>query len=187
MLDRHRLPTAAIHGDVLFLIGRWSCHGDDRRSAFDDAFAASGHEKKSRGFAHVETWVFDLDNTLYPHHLNLWQQVDARIRSYIAEFLNISPEDAFRKQKDLYRRYGTTLRGMMTEHGMAPDDFLDLRPSDRSFADHAQSGARCGARTAAGPQAHPHQWHDGACERRDAAACRRSAFRGRVRHHRGRA
>ncbi|MGA9000253.1 MAG: pyrimidine 5'-nucleotidase, partial [Pseudolabrys sp.] len=33
-----------------------------------------------RGFGHVETWVFDLDNTLYPHHLNLWQQVDERIR-----------------------------------------------------------------------------------------------------------
>ena len=38
-------------------------------------------------FAHVETWVFDLDNTLYPHHLNLWQQVDERIRDYIADFL----------------------------------------------------------------------------------------------------
>jgi putative hydrolase of the HAD superfamily len=81
--------------------------------------------ESARGFAYVETWVFDLDNTLYPHHLDLWQQVDARIRSYIAGFLNISPEDAFRKQKDLYRRYGTTLRGMMTEHGMAPDDFLN--------------------------------------------------------------
>ena len=42
------------------------------------------------GFDHIETWVFDLDNTLYPHHLNLWGQVDARIRSYIAGFLKIS-------------------------------------------------------------------------------------------------
>jgi len=41
-----------------------------------------------RGFANVETWVFDLDNTLYPHHLNLWQQVDARIRDYIVDFLS---------------------------------------------------------------------------------------------------
>ena len=40
-----------------------------------------------RGLMQIETWVFDLDNTLYPHHLNLWQQVDARIRAYIAEFL----------------------------------------------------------------------------------------------------
>jgi putative hydrolase of the HAD superfamily len=86
--------------------------------------AGEGREG-ARGFAHVETWVFDLDNTLYPHHLNLWQQVDERIRSYIANFLGLSDDDAFRKQKDFYRRYGTTLRGMMIEHGMEPDDFLD--------------------------------------------------------------
>ncbi|MFL6796324.1 MAG: pyrimidine 5'-nucleotidase [Xanthobacteraceae bacterium] len=79
-----------------------------------------------RGFDHIETWVFDLDNTLYPHHLNLWQQVDQRIRDYIAGFLKIGHEDAFRLQKDYYKRYGTTMRGMMTEHGMNPDDFLDF-------------------------------------------------------------
>ena len=78
-----------------------------------------------RGFDHVDIWVFDLDNTLYPHHLNLWQQVDDRIRNYIAKFLGMTYEDAFRKQKDFYRRYGTTMRGMMAEHGMKPDDFLD--------------------------------------------------------------
>jgi putative hydrolase of the HAD superfamily len=80
---------------------------------------------RPRGFAQVETWVFDLDNTLYPHHVNLWQQVDARIRDYIAGYLKIPPAQAFRVQKDYYKRYGTTLRGLMTEHGMAPDDFLD--------------------------------------------------------------
>jgi putative hydrolase of the HAD superfamily len=78
-----------------------------------------------RDFGEVETWVFDLDNTLYPHHVNLWQQVDERIRNYIAGFLKIAHEDAFRLQKDYYKRYGTTLRGMMIEHGMTPDDFLD--------------------------------------------------------------
>jgi putative hydrolase of the HAD superfamily len=79
-----------------------------------------------RSFEAVETWVFDLDNTLYPHHLNLWQQVDVRIRDYIADFLKVSHEEAFRLQKDYYRRYGTSMRGLMTEHGMAPDDFLDF-------------------------------------------------------------
>src|SRR5882672_3794208 len=68
-----------------------------------------------RTFAHVETWVFDLDNTLYPHHLNLWQQVDERIRAYIADFLKVSHDEAFRLQKDYYKRYGTSMRGMMTE------------------------------------------------------------------------
>ena len=79
-----------------------------------------------RGFAHVETWVFDLDNTLYPFHLNLWQQVDQRIRDYIARFLAVPPEEAFRVQKDYYKRYGTSMRGLMAEHGMQPDDFLDF-------------------------------------------------------------
>jgi putative hydrolase of the HAD superfamily len=79
-----------------------------------------------RVFGHVETWVFDLDNTLYPHHVNLWQQVDERIRDYIADFLKTTKEEAFRLQKDYYRRYGTSMRGLMTEHGMTPDDYLDF-------------------------------------------------------------
>ena len=80
----------------------------------------------ARSFGHVETWIFDLDNTLYPHHVNLWQQVDERIRDYIAEFLKVTHEEAFRLQKDYYRRYGTSMRGLMTVHGMQPDDFLDF-------------------------------------------------------------
>ena len=80
----------------------------------------------TQGFAHVDTWVFDLDNTLYPHHVNLWQQVDERIRDYIAGFLNIPRDEAFRVQKDYYKRYGTSMRGLMTEHGMKADDFLDF-------------------------------------------------------------
>ena len=43
-----------------------------------------------RSFGDIETWVFDLDNTLYSHHLNLWQQVDERIRDYISNFLKVS-------------------------------------------------------------------------------------------------
>jgi putative hydrolase of the HAD superfamily len=86
--------------------------------------AAPVRDAPSRGFSHVDTWVFDLDNTLYPHHLNLWQQVDERIRDYIARFLGVPREEAFRVQKDYYRRYGTSMRGLMTEHGMSPDDFL---------------------------------------------------------------
>jgi putative hydrolase of the HAD superfamily len=79
-----------------------------------------------RVFDHIETWVFDLDNTLYPHHVNLWQQVDERIRDYIANFLAITHEEAFLLQKDYYKRYGTSMRGLMTVHGMKPDDFLDF-------------------------------------------------------------
>jgi putative hydrolase of the HAD superfamily len=90
------------------------------------ATATASGRSGARGFAHVETWVFDLDNTLYPHHLNLWQQVDVRIRDYIARFLDVTHDEAFRVQKDLYKRYGTSMRGLMTEHGMEPDAFLDF-------------------------------------------------------------
>ncbi len=79
-----------------------------------------------RTFNHVETWVFDLDNTLYPHHLNLWQQVDERIRTFVADFLKVPKDEAFRLQKDYYKRYGTTMRGLMAEHGMSPDDYLEF-------------------------------------------------------------
>jgi putative hydrolase of the HAD superfamily len=77
-----------------------------------------------RPFTHVETWVFDLDNTLYPHHVNLWQQVEARIGEFIGNYLQVDPIEARRIQKDYYRRYGTSMRGMMTEHGVRADDYL---------------------------------------------------------------
>ncbi|WP_249781704.1 pyrimidine 5'-nucleotidase [Bradyrhizobium semiaridum] len=80
--------------------------------------------KTPRAFNHVDTWVFDLDNTLYPHHVNLWQQVDARIGEFVSNWLKISPEEARVLQKDYYLRYGTTMRGMMTEHGVQADDYL---------------------------------------------------------------
>lgn len=83
-------------------------------------------QRAPRSFADIDTWVFDLDNTLYPHHINLWQQVDERIRNYIADFLKIAHDEAFRLQKDYYKRYGTSMRGMMIEHGMSPDDYLDF-------------------------------------------------------------
>ena len=84
----------------------------------------SSQRPQQRGFDDVEAWVFDLDNTLYPHHL-LWQQVDDRIRAYVSEFLQVSKDEAFRVQKDYYKRYGTTMRGLMSEHGLDPDHYLD--------------------------------------------------------------
>src|SRR5260370_7610832 len=81
-------------------------------------------KKTPRPFTDVDTWVFDLDNTLYPHHVDLWHQVDARIGEFVSAWLKVSPEEARRIQKDYYRRYGTTMRGMMTEHGVHADDSL---------------------------------------------------------------
>ena len=77
-----------------------------------------------RTFTHIDTWVFDLDNTLYPHHVNLWQQVDARIGEFVCNWLQVGPEEARKIQKDYYQRFGTTMRGMMTLHGVRADDYL---------------------------------------------------------------
>jgi len=76
-------------------------------------------------FAGVDEWIFDLDNTLYPAHTDLFAQVDARIRKYVSLLLGSTAEEAQRLQKDYYRRYGTTLRGLMIEHGITPDGFLE--------------------------------------------------------------
>jgi putative hydrolase of the HAD superfamily len=76
-------------------------------------------------FAHVTDWVFDLDNTLYPHHSNLFAQIDVKMTAYVGELLTLSREDARKLQKELYLEYGTTLNGLMTRHGIDPDDFLE--------------------------------------------------------------
>jgi putative hydrolase of the HAD superfamily len=72
----------------------------------------------------IDTWVFDLDNTLYPASCNLFAQVDWRITAFLADFLKMERDAARAIQKDLARRYGTSLRGMMVEHNMPPDEFL---------------------------------------------------------------
>jgi len=75
-------------------------------------------------FAHVTDWVFDLDNTLYPHHSNLFAQVDVKMTAYVAELLAMEPTEARKLQKDLYREHGTTLAGLMARYDIDPDDFL---------------------------------------------------------------
>lgn len=77
------------------------------------------------GLGHVQAWVFDLDNTLYPASSSLFPQIDVRMRQFIAERLDMGLDDAFRLQKSYYRDYGTTLRGLMLVHGIEPEDFLD--------------------------------------------------------------
>lgn len=75
-------------------------------------------------FAHVTQWVFDLDNTLYPHHANLFAQIDVRMTDYVSALLELPRDEARKVQKEFYRDYGTTLNGLMTQYGIDPDDFL---------------------------------------------------------------
>lgn len=77
-------------------------------------------------FADVDTWIFDLDNTLYPHHTDLFSQVDQKMGEYVAKLLDLERDAAHALQKDYYRRYGTTLRGLMIEHNLNPDGFLEF-------------------------------------------------------------
>ncbi|MBT3991052.1 MAG: pyrimidine 5'-nucleotidase [Rhodospirillaceae bacterium] len=73
----------------------------------------------------IETWIFDLDNTLYHVSANLFDQIDRRMCNYVAEFLNIPAAEAYKVQKSFFREHGTTLRGMMECHDMDPGPYLD--------------------------------------------------------------
>ena len=75
-------------------------------------------------FRHVRSWIFDLDNTLYRADNGIFAQIEARMTEYVMAFLGLAREDAYARQKELYRRYGTTLNGLMTEHGAEPDAYL---------------------------------------------------------------
>ncbi|PCJ86383.1 MAG: pyrimidine 5'-nucleotidase [Hyphomicrobiales bacterium] len=77
-------------------------------------------------FARVSDWVFDLDNTLYPHHSNLFDQIDKRMTTYVAQLMQLERVEARKIQKDYYHRYGTTLRGLMLEHEIDTDAFLEF-------------------------------------------------------------
>lgn len=76
-------------------------------------------------FAHVTDWVFDLDNTLYPHHVDLFAQIDRNMTAYVSALLQMEPDEARQVQKRYYREHGTTLQGLMLHHGIDPNDFLE--------------------------------------------------------------
>ncbi len=76
-------------------------------------------------FAHIRDWVFDLDNTLYPHHVNLFAQIDRNMTAYVSQLLQMPPEEARLIQKQYYRDHGTTLKGLMLNHAVDPLDFLE--------------------------------------------------------------
>ncbi|MGN6551413.1 MAG: pyrimidine 5'-nucleotidase [Pararhizobium sp.] len=76
-------------------------------------------------FAHVRDWVFDLDNTLYPRHTDLFSQIDRNMTAYVAELLQLPPEEAREVQKRYYRDHGTTLQGLMINHGIDANAFLE--------------------------------------------------------------
>nr|WP_277924274.1 pyrimidine 5'-nucleotidase [Sphingomonas sp. CROZ-RG-20F-R02-07] len=74
--------------------------------------------------ASIRTWIFDLDNTLYPARANLFAGIDARMTAFIANRLGVDPTAAHRIQKGYFLDHGTTLSGLIAEHDVDPHEFL---------------------------------------------------------------
>lgn len=72
----------------------------------------------------AESWVFDLDNTLYPASSRLFDQVDWRITDFVARYLDLDRTEARSVQKRYFREFGTTMQGLMACHGLDPADYL---------------------------------------------------------------
>ena len=79
-----------------------------------------------RALREIETWIFDLDNTLYPASCRLFDQIHARMTHFIADRLDLTLEAALTVQKTYFRAHGTTLRGLMTVDRVDPEDFLNF-------------------------------------------------------------
>ncbi|MET0708148.1 MAG: pyrimidine 5'-nucleotidase [Tardiphaga sp.] len=77
-------------------------------------------------FAHVDSWVFDLDDTLYPRSIGIHRQMKQRVVLFIADHMKIDHVAAEAVHIDYYTRYGATLQGLVELHGVAPHAFLDF-------------------------------------------------------------
>ena len=75
-------------------------------------------------FSHVDTWVFDLDNTLYPPAVRLFDQIEVRMTQYVMDSVGVGRAEADRLRKHYWATYGTTLAGLMREHGVDPGPYL---------------------------------------------------------------
>ena len=76
-------------------------------------------------FKDTKQWIFDLDNTVYSNSTNLFSSIDIRMKEYISKILNVDSNQAFKIQKLYYKKYGTTLYGLIQNHNINPHDFLD--------------------------------------------------------------
>ncbi len=75
-------------------------------------------------FSHVTQWVFDLDNTLYPPHMRLFDQIEVLMTEYVVQALRVDRAEADRLRQHYWREHGTTLAGLMAEHDLDPEPYL---------------------------------------------------------------
>ena len=80
--------------------------------------------RERRPLGTIETWIFDLDNTLYPASCRLFDQVQQRMNEFICTRLSLAPEAAAELRRTYFRAHGTTLRGLMTVNNIDPHEFL---------------------------------------------------------------
>ena len=73
----------------------------------------------------INSWIFDLDNTLYHPSLKIFEEIDSRMQKFISLRLGISLKKAWMLQKEYFRKYGATLKGLMKFHQIDPKQFLD--------------------------------------------------------------
>ncbi|HEY0274528.1 MAG TPA: pyrimidine 5'-nucleotidase [Paenirhodobacter sp.] len=91
------------------------------------------HPDLAGAFAPVSDWVFDLDNTLYPPSMRLFDQIEHKMTAYVMRTLGVEAPEADRLRDRYWRLYGTTLAGLMHEHDVDPLPFL-IDVHDISFA-----------------------------------------------------
>lgn len=75
--------------------------------------------------SHIDTWIFDLDNTLYRADVSFFADIGEKMTRFISRHLALQPDDARQLQEDYFHDYGATLSGLMDIHGMDPAEFLD--------------------------------------------------------------
>lgn len=89
-------------------------------------------------FTHVDYWVFDLDNTLYPPHARLFDQIERLMADYVIRELNVTEEKAQTLRRKYWQEYGTTLAGLMHVHNIDPDPYLhEVHQLDLSHIEEA--------------------------------------------------
>src|SRR5690606_21760410 len=70
------------------------------------------------------TLLIDLDETLYPSTVGVWDAIGKRMEDYIHLRMGLPREAIPALRHSLYMQYGTTLRGLQATHGVDVDEFL---------------------------------------------------------------
>ncbi|MBN9678039.1 pyrimidine 5'-nucleotidase [Salipiger bermudensis] len=76
-------------------------------------------------FSHVRHWVFDLDNTLYPPAARLFDQIERKMTDFVMRVTGADHGEADALRKTYWHLHGTTLAGLMAEHHIDPDAYLE--------------------------------------------------------------